>query len=234
MTAEIEVSVIEKFFQHIWAFELLEPEHLRSLARMVTVRKLKQDRVIWLQGQPITHFTVVYDGQLKAVRGSVNGNEKLVSCLTSGYHFGLAEMITGAASAVALIAEKPSTVLNINHKPLQDLMLSNGTICYRFMQTMARAIFSLTRELERTSFENVHTRLARLLLKGRTDPLSPQKFGKNVTHEQLAVQLGVSRETVSRVLSDFRRANIIATSYRNITVTNRDGLMQYIDDYDQW
>jgi len=234
MESKINIQIIADFLQQIWAFELLDKEHLNKLAQMVNVRHLQPEQIIWLQGQPITHFTVVYQGRLKAIRGSAAGNEKLLSSLIPGYHFGLAEMITGATSAVALIAEKPSTVFNITHNSLRNLLLKNNTLCYRFMQTMARAIFSLTRELERTSFEKVHTRLARLLLKGQSGPLSPQQFGKNITHKQLSVQLGVSRETISRVLADFRQEKLIKTSYCNITVTNRDGLMQYIEDYDQW
>jgi len=55
-----------------------------------------------------------------------------------------------------------------------------------------------------------------------------------VTHADLALRLGVTRETVSRVLSDFRREGLIQAAYRNISVLDRDGLMQYVEDYDQW
>jgi len=230
-------ETVKQFLRNIWAFEMLDADYLETLARLVVVRDLKPKEIIWLQGQTVTHFTVVFSGELRAVRGSVGGSEKLVSTLTKGYHFGLAEMITAATSSVTLAVSKPSTIFYIDYKSMRKELLSNADICYRLMQTMAKAIFSLTRELERASFENVQTRLARLLLKSNSrssDPMRHSGLSKNITHEQLAMQIGVSRETVSRVLTEFRKKKLIKTSYRNITILDRDHLMEYVEDYDQW
>ena len=233
-TTEIEV-----FLRDIWAFKLLEPEQLRSLARLVIVRKLAAEEVLWLQGQNVNHFSIVFNGRLRTVRSSSSGAEKKLSTLGRGRHFGLAEMITNVRSTVTLIADMPSTILVIDRKSLRNKLLSDAEICYRLMQTMARAIFDLTQELERASFENVHTRLARLLLKKYRHNSGPQnRLGKDrhkisLTHEELAVLLGVSRETVSRVISDFRRQKLIKTAYRSIIIINTDGLKRYIEDYDE-
>jgi CRP-like cAMP-binding protein len=236
-TEQVEIAEIEAFLRKIWAFELLDKAHLQTLAQLVLVRKLQPEQILWLQGQKITHFTMVYQGRLNSIRRSAGGSEKLLGTLSTGYHFGLAEMITGAASAVTIIAAKESTILYIDYQAMKRQLLSNAEICYRLMQTMAQAIFSLTSELERASFESVNTRLARLLTKQRSPATAsvsgPVSVGRNVTHEQLAMQIGASRETVSRALAEFRRKKLIKTAYKSITVINRKGLMQYIQDYDQ-
>jgi CRP/FNR family transcriptional regulator, cyclic AMP receptor protein len=234
---QVKIAEIEDFLRKIWAFELLDRAHLQTLAQLVLVRQLQPQQILWLQGQKITHFTMVYQGRLNAIRGSAGGGEKLLSTLSTGYHFGLAEMITGAASAVTIIAAKESTILYIDYKAMKKQLLSNAEICFRLMQTMAKAIFSLTSELERASFESVNTRLARLLTKQRSSVTANisalPTVGQSITHEQLAIQIGASRETVSRALAEFRRKKLIKTAYKNITVINRKGLMQYIQDYDQ-
>ncbi len=237
MDKRIDTDTIQEFLRHIWAFELLQPDQLSKLAQLIHVKKLQPRQTIWLQGQSITHFLIVYSGEIRSLSRSSAGNEKLVSILRKGYHFGLAEMITGAASAVTLIASRPTIILTMNKDALEKVLLKDADICYRLMQTMARTIFSLTRELERSSFENVYTRLARLLLKSRSprsELVQPAGRTRKISHEELAVQLGVSRETVSRTLSDFRHRGLIDTAYRTITVLNPDGLMEYIEDYDQW
>lgn len=237
MTIKVDKSRIAEFLGNIWAFERLDDEQLRILADLVHTRNLAEDQVVWLQGQEVTYFTIVYSGRLRSVRRTASGSEKLVTKLTAGYHFGLAEMITQATSVVTLIADMPSVILRMDGNLLRTRLLNHADICYRLMQTMSRAIFGLTQELERASFENVHTRLARLLLKKRPSgaglPIAPVTQNK-VSHQELAVQIGASRETVSRALADFKRKGIIETSYRNITVRDRDGLMEYIGEYDQW
>jgi len=237
MSLAIDSGEISRFLSRISVFELLEPDHLDMLARLVMPRQLAAGQIIWLQGQNVTHFTILFSGQLRSVRRSSSGSEKLVSILTPGHHFGLAEMITGATSAVTVIAEERSIILTMNHKALRRILRSHNEIGYRFMQTMARAIFELTRELERASFENIHTRLARLLLEGpacRPPAVCHVPLTGQISHQQLAVRLGVSRETISRVLGDFKAKGLIKTGYRSISVLNRDGLMEYVEDYDQW
>lgn len=237
MTTTSNSIKIREFLSRISAFELLTTEQLDVLAKLISVRNLRNNQVLWLQGQRITFFTIVYRGQLRSVRRSSSGNEKLVSTLSPGLHFGLAEMITGVTSAVTIIADKDSTILTMDRKALKRELLWNADICYRLMQTMARAIFRLTRELERSSFENVHTRLARVLLR-RTAAKDSLELGRNasrnISHEELAIKLGVSRETVSRALSDFKKKGFIETGYRAIKTIDADGLMQYVEDFDQW
>lgn len=234
---KVDAITAEHFLKHIWAFELLEPQQVKQLAGLVRSRRLNRDEVLWLQGQQITYFTIIFSGQLRSVRRSSAGGEKLVSMLMPGHHFGLAEMITGAEGATTIIADEPSMVLIMDQKSLRQELLSNADICYRLMQTMARSIFKLTGELERVSFENVRTRLARLLLKTARLQTAGQAIGSDnltcrISHEELAVQIGVSRETVSRVLADFKYDGVINTAYRVITLIDPGTLRDMIYEED--
>lgn len=230
MAQQLNPEQIAHFVGGIAPFELLKTEQLRVMAKHMRVRQLEAGEMLWLQGQKVPYFTIVFSGRIRTVRRTSSGEEKLVSILETGRHFGLAEIITDARSAVTLTAAQPSLILTMAKRSLQRELLGNADICYRLMQTMARAIFGLTRELERASFENVHTRLARVLLKRAAERGSQG----DVRHEDLAMQLGVSRETVSRVLSEFRKKGYLETGYRKIVVRNRAGLMGYVEDYDQW
>jgi CRP/FNR family transcriptional regulator, cyclic AMP receptor protein len=237
MSRKADINEVVSFLSRIRAFELLDGSHLQVLGRLIKVRFLEPEQVLWLQGQKITHFTIVYSGRLRSLRRSSSGSEKLVSILTPGKHFGLAEMITNAASTVTLIADEPTKLLILDHNSLRKELLSNAVICYRLMQTMGRAIFSLTRELERASFENVQTRLARVLLRFNDEkPMGEPDLNSSdgMTHKDLSVQLGVSRETISRTLADFKKRGLIETGYCHITVRDREGLMRFIEDFDQW
>ncbi len=226
---------IEEFIRHLRVFELLDSGYIAQLARLVKVRQYNKGEILWLQGQQVEEFSIVYKGRLRSVRGSVSGSEKLVAMLPVGYHFGLAEMVTSAVSAVTLLADTDSIILQIDNKSLENMLLSNADICYAFMQTMARTIFALTQELERASFETVQTRLARLLLRTCPDQRhSTDPDYRSPTHIQLAMRLGVSRETITRVLADFKKKKLIDTAYRSIIILDRDRLMELIEDFDQW
>ncbi|MBN1844990.1 MAG: Crp/Fnr family transcriptional regulator [Sedimentisphaerales bacterium] len=232
----VDRAAVIRFLGRLKPWEGLSVEHLRFLAGLVHVRRLEADEVLWRQGQRITHFIIVYYGFFRSVRLSVTGQEKLLNTLTPGHHFGLAEMITGSDSSTDIIAGQPAAVLMIDHKTLRDELLSNAEICYHLMQIMAKAIFNLTRQLEQAAFETVHTRLARLLLRklaGRKAAGDRGNILSPVTHADLALQVGVSRETISRVLADFRRHHWIETGYRSIALSNPQGLLTLVEDYEQ-
>jgi len=229
----VSLREIEQFLANMNALAGLSSQHFCLLARLVHVRKMEPEEMLWRQGQKITHFNIIFEGCLRSVRLSVSGQEKLLSTLPPGYHFGLAEMITGADSSTTIIASEQATVLMLDRKTLQEQLLSHVEICYRLMQIMARAIFSLTRQLEQAAFENVHTRLARLLLHKITGPkenMSESNFLENISHADLALQLGVSRETVTRVLADFKQHCLIETGYRTLRIRDIAGLMTYVED----
>lgn len=236
MVDKIDKSDKQLFLRDISAFELMEPVHLRSLSELVSIKLFQRDEVLWLQGQQVTFFTVVYQGRFRSVRRTSTGSEKLLSTLTRGRHFGLAEMITGRESSVTIIADEASTILAIGQKPLRQMLLRDADICYRLMQTMARTIFNLTNELERASFETVPIRLARLLLKNHNLSIdnefsshSASRDGYQASHEELATKLGVSRETISRTLAEFRKKGLIRTQYRKIKVVDAEGLTDIME-----
>jgi CRP/FNR family transcriptional regulator len=72
------------------------------------------------------------------------------------------------------------------------------------------------------TFLSADARIARLLLK------NADSGGKvTLTHEEIASEVGVSRVTVSKLLSRFVRDGLIRTSYRRIEVLNRERLREF-------
>ena len=49
-----------------------------------------------------------------------------------------------------------------------------------------------------------------------------------LTHEEIAEMIGLSRETVSRVFSNFRKNNLVTVKGSSLTITNRHGLERLI------
>jgi CRP/FNR family transcriptional regulator len=50
------------------------------------------------------------------------------------------------------------------------------------------------------------------------------RFTMALTHEELASMAGTSRETVTRLLNQFERDNLITRRGASLTITNPDGL----------
>lgn len=72
-------------------------------------------------------------------------------------------------------------------------------------------------------------RLARLLLNWVKDTQeNSDKMKLFLTHEEIAEIIGTSRETVTRILSDFRQRHLVAVGGSTLTIADRKGLQSLI------
>src|SRR5207237_8598932 len=68
--------------------EILPEVDRRELASHMTLRKFKQDEVIYHQGDPAAHWIVVFQGLVKVLLLDENGRELLISLHSRGEFFG--------------------------------------------------------------------------------------------------------------------------------------------------
>ncbi len=214
--------------EQIPLFARLDGAQIARLGRQFTTARVRAGERVIMQGEPVQRFVVVHRGELALLRGSADGRERVVAMLRPGMHFGLAEMITNAGSAVAVRAEAESILGILSQEAFRREVLADTELCYALMQTMARSIFRLVRELDHTTFESVPQRLARYLLAAarhsglRTD--RGIQLLRAPTHQELANLVGASRETVTRALGKMRDDGLLDLGYRRITILDHDRL----------
>ena len=68
--------------------EILPEIDRRELASHMTLRKFKQDEVVYHQGDPAAHWFVVFEGLIKVLLLDENGRELLISLHSRGEFFG--------------------------------------------------------------------------------------------------------------------------------------------------
>jgi len=50
-----------------------------------------------------------------------------------------------------------------------------------------------------------------------------------LTHEEIAEMIGTSRETVTRLFSDFKKKKLLQVKGSTLTITNKSGLQNIVD-----
>jgi CRP/FNR family transcriptional regulator len=75
--------------------------------------------------------------------------------------------------------------------------------------------------VEEVAFRRVDVRIAEFLAS-----LAEEKTEVNITHQEIAFELGTAREVVSRILKDFERENILSLARGSITFHNKPALLE--------
>ena len=182
---------------------------------------------LYRAGDAFDCLYAVRSGAFKSVGGSHNGDEKVTGFHISGEMLGLEAISTGrhGYSAVALEdsevcaipfarARKDGVVVPaLQHKLFrvlsgdisrdQGLMLLLGSMSAE--QRLAAFLLSLSRRHQRLGF-------------------SASRFVLRMTREEIGNYLGLTLETVSRLLSRFQREGLLAVQQRDVEIRDAAAL----------
>ena len=102
-----ELRKIAGTLADVLPIEILPEVDRQELAGHMTLRKFKQDEVIYHQGDPAAHWFVVFEGLVKVLLLDENGRELLISLHSRGEFFGelviFEDKVTRDGTAVCVI-----------------------------------------------------------------------------------------------------------------------------------
>ena len=184
--------------------------------------------ILFMEGQPSNGIYILCKGRVKLSTCSRDGKVIILHIAESGEVLGLSTAISESTHiATAEVLE-----------PCQINFMRTGDFL-QFLAQNAEASLSIVKQLSRnyqTAFHQICSlglsntvaeRLARLFL-GWCQKGSKKADGIHVkityTHEDLAQMIGTSRETVSRILKDFRNQKLISIKDSNLIIHDKERL----------
>lgn len=197
----------------------LPPELFAPFFSAGTPTVYHKGQIIYLQGQEPTHLYCLVEGTVKTGIFSDQGEEKLLTTYHTGSIFGEASFFDRMPRVSTAMAQTDCRIVALSHQIVEGLFEQNPGLAYTMITYLARTVRLLSGHVDTMSFQTADKRLAILLLN------HPDSHGKiHVTHEELASALGVSRVTVSRILSAFVRQELVETGYGFICLKDRHRL----------
>ncbi len=176
-------------------------------------------------GDSADKFVIVLQGVVKVYETCENGREITLYRVRAGQVcvLTLTRLLLCSSSCAQAVAEQDVRLL-IMPTPSFDRLLSGSDAFRRYlMNSMAHCISDIMQLTAQISFNHLDLRLIRLM---RT--LSSQSMsGKlSCTHQDIANELGTSREVISRLLKDFERSGYIKLNRGSIQILDIDSLEQ--------
>jgi len=211
-------------------FPLLTGELGADVMRSGERRVIPKGTVLYEHGTPCPLVPFILDGTVRVYKVGESGREITLYRVESGQTCVLScscalSDVDGKLPAIA-VAETDVTMLAVPSFQFRRLLKA-----YPVLQQMINGVFTerlseMMMVVEEVAFQRVDLRLAEWLLRA-TEPPAPDHV--DLTHAQLAVELGSAREVVSRILKDFERRGFVHLGRGRVDLANRPTLRNYLE-----
>lgn len=168
----------------------------------VTRKEFKKGDVFIRENEVLSQFVIINDGRFKAYTTSLEGKHNVLYFFLSGDFFGQHALFEHIDIPYTVEAMEDSSVCMIESEVLKQLMLQHPEMALSIINALSSRVSYLEHELSSAHQEKIEERLLRLLYDlskdyGRVGEHSI-RMHLPLSQEEMAMRLGVTRESVSR------------------------------------
>lgn len=206
------------------------PEELReTFDGLKTTVAYRRNEVIFDEGAPCHSVFSICEGNAKLLATSKEGRVLLMRVAGPGEMLGLAEAVLHAPYETSAVAVESSILAVIPRETFLRFISSYPEACVKLTVALSEQYRHAQREEKFLGFgEPATTRLARLLLEWAAERGEVTEDGiyipLHMSHSDLAQAIGVTRETVTRVLGSLVHGGLIERRADETVILRRDAL----------
>lgn len=212
------------------ALDLHEVEQLDRIIQRS--RPLQKGEHLYRQDETFGSVYAVRSGSVKGYAITDNGQEQVTGFYFPGEILGMDGIAKNkhASSARAL---ETASICEIPFDKLGELSLRLPNLQKHFFQLMSQEIAEdqqlLTLLSKNTADQRVATLLLSISARNKRRKLSAANFRLPMSRTDIGNYLGLTVETVSRVLSRFQKMEVLSVDNKEININNADGLRSVAD-----
>lgn len=217
MPTETAAGVI----RHLPLFRNAPPGALESLLGAVHATQYRRGDAVLARGQPIRGLLAVGYGMVKLVLRGPGGPEKALRLVGPGETFGEAALFLERPVPVDAVAVVDTLVATVPAAPLLALVDSSPAFARTMLASMSQRMQALVGDFEAATLHGAAGRVAAYLESLAPPGGEPALVRLPGTKTLLASRLGMTKETLSRVLRELGSAEVIRVGKREIVLLDR-------------
>lgn len=225
---------LARVLRRIPFFEDLSFSRLRRLAKVGRTERFSRGDTIISEGEAGDTLFVLQSGYVKVEHyDSVSRRRNILAILEPGDCFGEIAATTKLKRTATIRALTDVVVFSIDGTSFNVMLRDNPQMTLTIMRSLARKLYEADRMIETLVFRTVHARTARKILElakqfGVKESGGKTRIALTLTHYDLAEIVGANRETISRVIKDFRADGCLEYAKKTILITDMNRLLAWI------
>ncbi len=196
-------------------------------------KRIHQPRntVIFHEGEACHGFYIVESGAVKIYKEGSDGKEHVVHVALPGDCFGEAALFLGKGYPASAAAVQDSVLILLRRDEFLQLLRDNPDVSFRLMASMATWAHRLVSSIESLTLKDASSRFANYIIsKLPPDAADGVTVDLGMPKQVLASHLGMTGETLSRLIARFEADEVVSAKGRKLTVLSIEDL----NDIAEW
>lgn len=194
-------------------FSSLTSDELIQIQGKFVFKNFSKNEIILHEEHTNEFMYAILDGEAKVVQATDEGKEIIITVHQAGDFFGELSLIDGKTAPAAVIATKDSFIAIISKEDFYSLLLSQSQVLENLLQLFCSRIREYLKKIQILNFNNAAQRIKMLFL------MLSETYGEKtekgtilkikLIHQDIADMIGLTRETVTRVLDKWQKGGEI-------------------------
>lgn len=203
-------------------FASLSPEALDDILSFAQARHYPKSAIVFTQGEPAPHFFLLLHGRLRVTQVTPAGEQIVVRFVGPGDLFGVAMAIGRTTYPGTAAAVVDSIALVWASEIWPQLVSAHPALAINAMQAIGSRLQDAHARLREISTEDAERRIAHSVLRlAETAPRAADghvQFDFPLSRQDIAEMTGTTLHTVSRIMSAWEAAGIVASGRRKVAI----------------
>jgi len=202
---------------------------LQTLEKIKHTTVYPESAVLFVEHQEPRGIFVICRGSVKISASTSSGKTMIVKIARAGEVLGLSAALSGKPYEMSAVTLDPCQVNFVKREDFLRFLKDDVQVCLRVAEQLSEKYNALCKEVRSLGLSHSAAgKLANLLLEwssGHEESSKPERLKLRLTHEEIGQMIGTSRETVTRLLADLKRQQILYVRGSTLVIRDRQALL---------
>jgi CRP-like cAMP-binding protein len=203
----------QEYLHMVDIFRDLSHEEIEALGQRTPMKQVPPGTIFYSPDEPTEVLFILKEGRVRLYHLSPDGRMLTIAMLEQGTVFGEMALLGQRLYNSYAEATAPCLLCLMSREDVKNHLLGDPRIAFRVAEMLGARLLTAESRLSDMAFkpapERVATALVQLSHERRSWHGRDTRREVHCTHEELANVVGVHRETVTKILNDFRQQNLV-------------------------
>lgn len=185
---------------------------------------IEKGEIICREGEPIKYLVYLRGGLVKLYKTGTGRTHQIISIATSRDFIGLLSIFSNTEYIYSIAALEDSSICMIDMNVIKKIILQNGKFALSLIEKMNRISDVVLSNKVELGVKQLRGRIAHILLMFADKVYRSDIYELPVSRKEIGELIDMRTENVVRILSEFRKDQLIGIEGKKIEIINKSML----------